>query len=152
MHIRLLLHIMIARLKRHFSLSPIKKAGLLLLFFILSKTAPCQKNSAVDKAVKAMYGVASFYNKHMEGEMTATGEIFHHSGMTAASNNFALNTWIRITNLRNGKSVIVRINDRMSKSMQALGRVADMTKTAAGQLDFLNRGLARVKVEEVMHL
>ncbi len=107
---------------------------------------------AASKSSKAVFGVASFYNKHMEGEMTATGETFHHSNMTAASNHFALNSWIRITNLKNGKSVVVRINDRMSKSMQALGRVADMTRTAAQQLDIINRGLARVKAEEVTHL
>jgi len=80
---------------------------------------------------------------------TATGETFHHNQLVAASNSFKLNSWVRITNMRNGKSVVVRINDRMGKAMQMLGRVADITISAARHLDFINRGLARVKVEEV---
>ena len=67
----------------------------------------------------------------------------------AASNHFKLNSWVKITNLKNGKSVVVRVNDRMSLTMQRLGRVADMTKQAAKQLDFVKKGLARVKVEEI---
>lgn len=98
---------------------------------------------------KVVYGVASYYNKRMEGLQTASGEIFHHNQMMAASNNFALNSWVRLTNLRNGKTVVVRINDRMAKSSQALGRVADVSLLAAKKLDFVNRGIARVKAEKV---
>lgn len=125
-----------------------KKMGVTAAFLLLHFSAFTQKDTAAKKN-KMMYGVASFYSKHFEGSKTATGEIFHHNQMVAASNNFKLNTWVRITNMRNGKSVIVRINDRMGKAMQNLGRVADVTITAAKELGFINRGLARVKIEEV---
>lgn len=98
---------------------------------------------------KVVYGVASYYAKSLEGTETTTGEIFHHDGNTAASNKFKLNTWVRVTNLRNGKSVVVRINDRMSKEMEKIGRVVDLSRTAAAKLNYISGGLARVKVEEV---
>ncbi len=151
MHIEFLCQLRAKRYSRQRSLLPFIRCLLLLLLLCLCKDVLSQKNIAASTTKKIYYGVASFYNKHMEGEMTATGETFHHSLLTAASNNFALNSWIRITNLKNGKSVIVRINDHMSKSMQALGRIADMTRSAAQQLDILSRGLARVKVEEITH-
>lgn len=125
-----------------------KRLGVTAAFLLLQLSAFSQKDTTA-KRNKMMYGVASFYSKHFEGSKTATGEVFHHNQMVAASNNFKLNTWVRITNVRNGKSVVVRINDRMGKAMQNLGRVADVTITAAKQLGFINRGLARVKIEEV---
>lgn len=116
-------------------------------FFIVYQTGFGQKSS--DKKQKAVTGTCSFYAKSLEGETTATGETFHHSGMTAASNFFKLNTWIKITNLSTGKCIMVRINDRMSKGMAAIGRVADLTRTAAKELGILAHGLGKVKVEEV---
>ena len=98
---------------------------------------------------KVVYGVASYYARSLEGTQTTTGEIFSHNQSTAASNKFPLGTWVRVTNLRNGRSVIVRINDRMSKAMERIGRVVDLTRTDAAKLGYINRGLARVKVEEV---
>jgi rare lipoprotein A len=130
------------------SVKLLKKGGLAAACLLLQLTVYCQRDTTLSK-IKTMFGVASFYSKHFEGGKTATGETFHHSEMVAASNSFKLNTWVRITNMRNGQSVIVRINDRMGKAMQALGRVADVTLSAAQQLGFINRGLTRVKVEEV---
>src|SRR3954471_6572092 len=125
-----------------------RKMGVTAVCLLLHLTIFCQRDTTAKKT-KVLYGVASFYSKHLEGVTTATGEIFHHSQLVAASNNFKLNSWVRITNIRNGKSVVVRINDRMGKAMQTIGRVADVTISGAKQLDFINRGLARVKVEEV---
>jgi rare lipoprotein A len=62
-------------------------------------------------------GLATYYASKFEGNLTATGEIFHHSNLTAASNFFALNTLVKVTNLLTGKSIIVRINDRMHPEM-----------------------------------
>lgn len=102
------------------------------------------------KKYNCLNGVASFYSKNLEGTETATGETFHHTNYTAASNNFDLNTWVRVTNMRNGKSVIVRINDRMHPRMAKKGRVVDLTISAAKKIGLTNHlGLARVKVEEV---
>lgn len=99
---------------------------------------------------KSLFGIASFYSPELEGTETATGEIFEHDCFTAASNNFKLNTWVKVTNLRNGKSVVVRINDRMHPRMAAKGRVVDLTLSAAKKigLSFL-AGLAKVKVEPI---
>lgn len=94
-------------------------------------------------------GLATFYAKKFEGNLTATGETFHHSDLTAASNVFALNTWVKVTNILTGKSIIVRINDRMHPSMTEKGRVLDLTMTGAKQLKIVNRGVAKVKIEAI---
>lgn len=96
---------------------------------------------------KAVKGIASYYSKKFEGRRTATGDIFRHSKMTAASNHFKLNTLVRVTNLKNNKSVIVLINDRMHNKMKKKGRVVDLTKNAAKELDFVKNGLTKVVVQ-----
>ena len=94
-------------------------------------------------------GIATYYAKKFEGGVTATGETFHHSELTAASNMFALNTWVKVTNILTGKSIIVRINDRMHPNMSEKGRVLDLTMAGAKELKIVNRGVARVKVEAI---
>lgn len=96
-----------------------------------------------------LQGIASFYSSNLDGTKTATGEIFRNKKMTAASNQFPLNTWVRVTNLKNGRSVIVRINDRMHPRMKVKGRVVDLSRSAAQKLGFLKKGLTRVRVERV---
>lgn len=96
---------------------------------------------------KPLNGIASFYALHFNGLRTATGEIFKHSNLTAASNNFKINTLVRVTNLLNNKSVIVRINDRMHERMAKKGRVVDLTSAAAKLLGVGFTGLLKVKVE-----
>lgn len=126
----------------------IKKVSVGAVCLLLHLTAFCQQGSTAKK-YKILYGIASFYSKSLEGSKTATGETFHHDELVAASNHFKLNSWVRITNTLTGKSIIVRINDRMGKTMQALGRVVDVTMTAAKQLGFTSKGLTKVKMEEV---
>ena len=94
-------------------------------------------------------GIATYYASKFEGNRTATGEVFHHSLLTAASNFFALNTWVRVTNVLTGKSIVVRINDRMHPSMSKKGRVLDLTMTGAKQLKIVNSGVAKVKIEQL---
>lgn len=94
-------------------------------------------------------GLATYYAKKFEGGVTATGEIFHHSDLTAASNMFALNSWVKVTNILTGKSIIVRINDRMHPKMNDKGRVLDLTMTGAKQLKIVNKGVAKVKIEQI---
>lgn len=93
-------------------------------------------------------GIATIYAKRFNGLRTATGEIFKHSNLTAASNNFKINTWVKVTNLLNDKSVIVRINDRMHPRMAKLGRIVDLTQAAAKLLGGFD-GMVEVKVEEI---
>jgi len=93
---------------------------------------------------KVLYGTASFYSNSFNGKETANGEIFSQKKFTGASNFLPLDTWVRVTNLRNGKSVVVKITDRMHKRMK---RVIDLSRVAASQLSYTGEGLAKVKVE-----
>ena len=99
------------------------------------------------KSGKSIKGVASFYSVGLDGTLTATGEKFRNEKLTAASNNLPLNTWVLITNTKNGKTVVLRTNDRMHPRMAKKGRVVDLSIRAARQLDFVEDGLTKVKVE-----
>lgn len=101
------------------------------------------------KSSNIIVGLATYYAQKFEGGLTATGEIFHHSKFTAASNVFALNTWVKVTNLLTGTSIIVRINDRMHPGMTKKGRILDLTMSAAKQLHIVTRGIAKVKIEPI---
>lgn len=93
---------------------------------------------------KVIYGTASYYHDKFNGRKTANGEIFSQKKMTAACNVLPLGTWIKVTNLRNGRSVVVKTNDRMHPRMK---RVVDLSRTAARELGYISRGITRVKVE-----
>jgi len=90
-------------------------------------------------------GVASYYGSE-GGSRTASGERFHPHGMTAAHKTLPLNTRVRVTNLKNGKSVVLRINDR---GPFVGSRIIDVSKGAASKLDFRSSGVTRVRVETV---
>ncbi|MBS1947841.1 MAG: septal ring lytic transglycosylase RlpA family protein [Bacteroidetes bacterium] len=96
------------------------------------------------KDIKTQYGIASFYADKFHGRRTANGEIFSQKKFTAASNTVPLNTWVKVTNLRNKKTVIVKITDRMHFRNK---RLIDLSRIAAGQLGYTGRGLARVRVD-----
>lgn len=91
-------------------------------------------------------GIASFYAKKFHGRQTASGEIFHVDSLTAAHKFLPFGTLVRVTNLSNGKEVYVRINDR---GMKGLKRIIDLSPAAARELNMLNHGVARVRVEEI---
>ncbi len=122
---------------------------LLHLFFYnatAQKSAHLKTSTKSASAKKAIikYGTASFYAKKFNGRKTATGEIYNSTKYTAACNVLPLNTWIKVTNLRNKRSVIVKINDRMHPKNK---RLVDLSKAAAQKLGYTGRGLTRVKVE-----
>ena len=119
-----------------------------VLFFVATAEAQHDsgKNSAAKKsktAGKTLYGRASFYSNKFNGRKTATGELFSQLKFTAACNSLPLNTWIQVTNLRNGKIVVVKTNDRLHPKTK---RLVDLTKAAAKKLGFVAAGLTRVKV------
>ena len=95
---------------------------------------------------KILYGTASFYSNSFNGKRTANGEIYSHKKMTAACNVLPLGTWIRVTNLRNGKSVVVKTNDRLHTRMK---RVVDLSREAADKLNYVKSGLTRVRIEVI---
>lgn len=91
-------------------------------------------------------GVASYYNNSFHGKKTASGEIFSQQKMTCASNLYPLGTWLRVTNVKNGKSVLVKVNDRMHPKMK---RSVDLSKSAAEQLGMIKTGVAQVEIENL---
>jgi rare lipoprotein A len=95
-------------------------------------------------SVKVQYGIASYYANKFEGRKTYTDEIFSQQKLTAASNTLPMQTWIRVTNLRNHKSVVVRINDKMHPRNK---RLIDMSHAAAERLGYLGKGLTHVRVD-----
>jgi rare lipoprotein A len=99
---------------------------------------------AKKKPARIQYGTASFYSNKFQGRKTAIGEPYDKNKMTCAHNSLPLGTWIKVTNLRNGKSVIVRITDRLHYRNK---RLVDLSRLAASKLGYLKRGLTRVKVE-----
>ena len=89
---------------------------------------------------------ASWYGPKFHGKFTANGEVYDQMALTAAHKNLSFGTLLKITNPKNGKSVIVRINDR---GPYIEGRELDLSKGAAIELGMLEKGVAKVKVQEV---
>lgn len=89
-------------------------------------------------------GTASWYGDDFHGKKTANGEIYNMGSMTAAHPTLPLPSMIRVTNLRNGKSVVVRVNDR---GPFAKNRVVDVSEKAATLLGFKDLGTTEVKIE-----
>ena len=117
---------------------PVKKS--------ISKTnsPPPLKTKSNVKHRKLMKGVSSFYADDFHGKLTANGEIYDMYGLTAAHKTLPLNTVARVTNLENGKSLILRINDR---GPYIQGRMLDCSYGAAKKLDFIKQGKTKVQVD-----
>src|SRR5262245_20885682 len=93
-------------------------------------------------------GVASWYGRDFHGRLTANGEVYDMHSISAAHTTLPLPCYVRVTNLDNSRSIIVRVNDR---GPYHRNRVIDLSIGTAKALDFYSRGLARVRVEYVGH-
>lgn len=91
-------------------------------------------------------GIASWYGKDFHGKTTSNGEVYNMYGMTAAHKVLPFGTQLRVTNLDNGKSIMVRVNDR---GPFVANRIIDLTKSGAEQLDMIGPGTAKVRLESV---
>ena len=89
-------------------------------------------------------GVASWYGGKHHGGPTASGERFNKHSMTAAHRTLKMGTRVRVTRKKNGRSVVVRINDR---GPYGKGRIIDLSEAAARELDMIDDGIAQVRVE-----
>jgi rare lipoprotein A len=89
-------------------------------------------------------GVASWYGGKFHGRLTSSGEVFDTNEMTAAHRTLPFGTIVKVTNLDNGKSAMVKINDR---GPFVDGRIIDLSRAAAEQIDMLGTGIARVSLE-----
>lgn len=99
------------------------------------------KNAEV---VTVMYGKASYYGSEFEGRSTANGDTFSNREYTAAHKSLPFGSIVKVTNLANNQTVIVRINDR---GPYAAGRVIDLSRKAAEELDMIRAGVIDVKIE-----
>lgn len=117
---------------------------------VIAQKKPNQSGSRQNKIAASVkkiiikYGTASYYANKFVGRKTASGEIYQKEKLTAACNKLPLRTWIKVTNLINNKSVIVKINDRLHPKNN---RLIDLSYHAARVLGYTGRGLTRVKVE-----
>ena len=109
-----------------------------------------KSSSSVDQRSKITadieYGTASFYHDKFIGRQTANGELFSQKKLTAAHNSLPLGTYIKVTNLHNDKSVIVKVNDRLHRYNP---RLVDLSGAAATELGIKADSLIRVKVEVI---
>jgi rare lipoprotein A len=91
-------------------------------------------------------GTASWYGSEFQGKATASGEPYNMHDFTAAHPTLAIGSWVRVTNLRNGRAVVLRINDR---GPIVPGRIIDVSYSAARALEFKAYGLQRVRLDVV---
>jgi rare lipoprotein A len=91
-------------------------------------------------------GMASWYGGKFHGRLTSSGEVFDTNQMTAAHRTLPFGTVVKVTNLDNGKSAVVKINDR---GPFVDGRIIDLSRAAAEQIDMLGTGVARVSLDIV---
>jgi rare lipoprotein A len=105
------------------------------------------ERSAHSKAKRTETGLASYYSRKFEGRQTASGETFSNQELTAAHPSHPLGTRVRVTNLENGTSVVVRINDRgASAQNRREGVIIDVSQAAADRLKMKKDGRVRVRV------
>jgi rare lipoprotein A len=96
------------------------------------------------KVLLTLEGVASYYANDFHGKLTSNGEVFDMNSLTAAHRTFPFGTKIRVTNLENGQSVVVRVNDRGPFKE---GRIIDLALGAAKEINLVKTGTARVRLE-----
>ncbi|MDO4430231.1 MAG: septal ring lytic transglycosylase RlpA family protein [Lonepinella koalarum] len=101
-----------------------------------------------DKKHYLAQGGASYYAKKFTGKRTASGEKYDPKNLTAAHRTLPFGTMVLVTNMQNKKQVVVRINDRGPFTK---GRIIDLSKAAAAEIDMIRFGVAKVKVEQ-LHL
>jgi rare lipoprotein A len=117
-----------------------------LLVAVALSGAIASPGGAIAAAKQKQVGYASWYGGPQHGQATASGERYDQNEMTAAHPSLPMNSLVRVTNLRNGRSVILRINDR---GPRARDRVIDVSRRAAEMLGIKQRGVATVKVEAI---
>ena len=108
----------------------------------------CASQGQVDPQGYRAEGQASYYGARHHGNKTASGERFDQNALTAAHRSLPFGSQVQVTNLRNNKIVMVRINDRGPYAKQ---RIIDLSQKAAEQLGMLRDGVAPVRIEQLRH-
>lgn len=117
---------------------------ILVLFFSCSSSVRFSKENSDSTHYYYEEGEASYYAEEFSGRKTASGEIYNMNDLTAAHPSLQFGTKLKVRNLSNNKSVIVRVNDRMPEFK---GRVIDLSYRAAQELGMIKKGIQRVSIE-----
>lgn len=121
-----------------------------LTIAILASFASVARAAKEDSLPRTEEGLASFYGSDFEGRTTASGERFDPEGLTAAHPKYPGGTRLKVTNVENSRSVVVRVIDRgPAKPERREGVIIDLSRAAAKRLQFADDGRARVRVEVV---
>ena len=123
--------------------APTARNSFILLLIVVAACGGAQKPERPGAVER---GMATWYGGKLHGSMTASGERFDQEAMTAAHKTLPFNAIVRVTNLKNDRSVTVRINDR---GPYARGRVIDVSRAAARELGMISDGVVPVTVEVV---
>ena len=118
------------------------KTPIFLLIFVLAFTSSCHRRS-IPGVSGTETGMASYYSETYNGKKTANREIYNSSDYTAAHKTLPFGTKVKVTNLSNGKTVKVRVNDR---GPYVSGRIIDLTRAAARKIEMVNAGVVKVKI------
>ena len=127
------------RKRNRWLLKTLLSISMLSFFSISVANGDKQDFEALRKA-----GIASYYHDKYHGRTTSSGEMYDKNALTAAHNRLPLGTRLKVTNLKNHRSVIVKVNDRMHPSNK---RLIDLSRKAAKELGFIKSGLTKVKIE-----
>ena len=125
-----------------------RRLGLVIVLLAVMALAVVSARPATAPVSPTQTGLASYYGPGFHGEQTASGEIFNQNEMVAAHRTLPLGTVVRVTNLENGRRVVLRVIDRgpYGKNYRK-GTIIDVSKGAARRLRFISDGLVKVKVE-----
>jgi rare lipoprotein A len=121
-----------------------KKAVIYIIYLISALSILQGCGSPMLKAAAMQEGLASYYGKEFDGRKTSSGEIFHKDDLTAAHRTYPFGTILRVTNLKSGDHVEVRINDRGPVKPE---RIIDLSYGAAKVIGLDKMGLVRVRLE-----
>jgi len=126
--------------------------GLVSLTLVVLGCAETRRPSSATavplEPTKRIVGLASWYGQRHQGRLTASGEAYDMNRLTAAHRTFPFGTRLRVTNVENGRSVVVRVNDR---GPHVSGRVLDLSLRAAKALGMVGEGVARVEIVVLAH-
>lgn len=121
--------------------------NMILMIGLVLFGALCEaKLSNEIKVISSEVGRASYYSDRYQGKRTASGEVYDKSKLTAVHKDYPFGTMLKVTNLQNQHSVIVKVNDR---AKLGANHVLDLSKQAAKELNFIRAGWATVKVEQI---
>lgn len=118
---------------------------LLMIYLVLFNTL-CQAKANQQSEPTEQVGVATYYSDRYHGKRTASGDIYDKFKLTAVHTKYPFGTMLRVTNLQNNRSVLVKVNDRAPLRKNHL---LDLSRQAAVELDFIRAGRAKVKIEAI---